>query len=61
MKQMGCDYENVKDFKKNANKALRKVRAVYPALKIRSKPGGFDVLPCPPAVLPESKGLAQRN
>jgi hypothetical protein len=52
MRQMGCDYDDVSNFKKKANKALRKVRAVYPALKIKSRAGGFDILPCPPAVPP---------
>ena len=58
MRQMGCDYGDLKDFKRHASKALGKVRAVYPALKIRSKPGGFDLLPCPPAVLPVIAGRA---
>ena len=48
MHQLGCDYDDLKNFKRHASKALGKVRAVYPALKIRSKPGGFDLLPCPP-------------
>ncbi len=52
MQQIGCDYSDVKDFKKKAGIALRKVKAVYPGLKIKNKPGGFDILPCPPAVRP---------
>jgi len=52
MRQMGCDYEDVSNFRKKASKALRKVRAVYPALKIGYRSGGFEILPCPPAVLP---------
>jgi hypothetical protein len=59
MRQMGCDYDEVRNFKKKANKALRKVRSVYPALKIKNKPGGFDILPCAPAVPPAIKGLVQ--
>jgi hypothetical protein len=58
MHQLGCDYDDLKNFKRHASKALGKVRAVYPALKIRSKPGGFDLLPCPPAVLPVLLGRA---
>lgn len=60
MRQMGCDYDEVSNFRKKANKALRKVRAVYPALKIKNKLGGFDILPCPPAVPPAAKSLARR-
>lgn len=52
MRQMGCDYDEVSNFRKKANKALRKVCSVYPALKIKRKSGGFDILPCPPAVPP---------
>ena len=56
MRQMGCDYEDVSNFRKKASKALRKVRAVYPALKIRYRSEGFDILlPCPPAVLPAAR------
>jgi hypothetical protein len=58
MRQMGCDYDEVSNFRKKANKALRKVRAVYPALRIKNKPGGFDILPCPPSVLPALAGRA---
>lgn len=50
MQQMGTDYKDVKDFKKYASLALRKVQTVYPALKIKKVPGGFEVLPCPTAV-----------
>lgn len=45
MRQIGCDYSDVKDFKKNASKALKKVRAVYPGLKLKSKPGDLTYSP----------------
>lgn len=48
--QMGCEYGDTKDFKKKANGALRKVRSVYPALKISPARGGFILHPGPTAV-----------
>jgi hypothetical protein len=55
MRQIGCDYEDVSNFRKKANKAVRKVRSVYPALNIENKIGGLEILPCPPAVLPAAR------
>jgi hypothetical protein len=54
MKQMGCNYGGVRDFKKKALTALRKVRSVYPALKISDAEGGFMLHPCPPAIAPRT-------
>jgi len=48
--QIGCEYGDTKDFKKKANGALRKVRSVYPALKISPARGGFMLHPGPTAV-----------
>jgi hypothetical protein len=48
--QMGSEYGSTKDFKKKAREALRKVRTVYPALKISSARNGFILHPGPTAV-----------
>jgi hypothetical protein len=48
MGQMGCDYEGekaVKDFKKKARAALRKVKLAFPGLSTAKEMGGFSVLP----------------
>jgi hypothetical protein len=53
MRQIGCDYKGkdaVKDFKHNAKATLKKVRKVYPLLKISDVAGGFYVHPSPPAI-----------
>lgn len=48
--QFGSDYHDIKDFKKYAKKALRKIQSVYPELGIEYIRGGVMVLPCNPAV-----------
>jgi hypothetical protein len=61
MRQMGCDYKGkdaVKDFKHNAKVTLKKVRKVYPLLKISDVAGGFYVHPSPPAI---PRRAARRN
>ena len=45
MKQFGGDYADVKNFKRKAKDALRKVQAVYPGLDLEDKPGGFLLRP----------------
>ena len=53
MRQTGCDYKGkdaVKDFKHNAKVTLKKVRKVYPLLKLSDVAGGFYVHPSPPAI-----------
>lgn len=45
MKQFGGDYADVKNFKRKAKDALRKVQAVYPGLVLDDKPGGFIIRP----------------
>ena len=42
-RQLGTDYGDIKDFKKEANAALRKIAAVYPGLKITKAKGGFTI------------------
>jgi hypothetical protein len=61
MRQMGCDYKGkdaVKDFKHNAKATLKKVRKVYPLLKISDVAGGLYVHPSPPAI---PRRAARRN
>lgn len=48
--QFGTDYEDIKNFKKHAKKALVKIQSVYPELGIEYIRGGVMVLPCNPAV-----------
>jgi hypothetical protein len=61
MRQMGCDYKGkdaVKDFRHNAKATLKKVRKVYPLLKISDVAGGLYVHPSPPAI---PRRAARRN
>ena len=43
--QFGSDLRTVKDFRKKAMAALRKIGVVYPGLKLQFVPGGVVVLP----------------
>jgi hypothetical protein len=45
MEQLGCEYADVKNFKKKADIALRKVQAVYPELKVDKVVRGIKILP----------------
>jgi hypothetical protein len=47
---MGCEYKDPKNFKHEAQLALRKVRSVFPALKISRARGGFNLHPGATAV-----------
>ncbi len=49
-KQLGTEYKDIKDFKKYARLALRKIKAVYDDLGIEYVRGGVKVLPCNPAI-----------
>jgi hypothetical protein len=42
-RQLGTDYGDLKDFKKEAKAALRKIAAVYPGLIITKAKGGFTI------------------
>ena len=42
-RQFGADYQNVKDFKKEARSALRKIASMYPGLTITTAKGGFAI------------------
>lgn len=50
MKQFGGDYGDVKDFKRRAKAALRKVQAVFPGLELEEVPGGIVIKPGQTAV-----------
>ena len=51
--QLGGHYEDVDNLKKKVQGALPKVRVVYPGLDLRTRDGGFDVLPTgQPAIAP---------
>ena len=41
---MGGEYADVDNFRKKAKAALRKIRAVYPGLKLGKRQGGIEVL-----------------
>jgi hypothetical protein len=43
MQQLGADYGTVKDFKKKASAALRKIATLYPGLTIAKAKGGFTI------------------
>ena len=53
MEQLGCDYSNPDDFRRKAKAALRKIKIVYPGLKIGNAQGGLEVLPGASAVRPK--------
>jgi hypothetical protein len=51
--QFGGDYSDMKNFAREARKALRKIQAVYPRLKIDTKRGGITIFPKSlPAITP---------
>jgi hypothetical protein len=41
----GGEYTHVNNFRSKANAALRKIKAVYPGLKLGKKQGGIEILP----------------
>lgn len=49
-KQFGGDYADVKNFKRKAKEALRKVQAVFPGLHLEDCSGGFVIRPGTTAV-----------
>ena len=53
-RQLGADYTDVREFRRKANIALRKVRQVLPGVQLQPHPEGFIVVPgSVPAVLPK--------
>jgi len=51
-KQLGADYGSVRNFKKKALLALRKIQVVYPDLRLEQESGGFRLYPSKPAIKP---------
>lgn len=58
MKQFGGDYTDVKDFKRLAKTALRKVQAVFPGLDLEDVNGGIVIRPGRTAVNGSLRNLA---
>jgi hypothetical protein len=42
---LGAEYSRMSDFRRFAKAALRKIKTVYPGLKLGDRQGGIDVLP----------------
>ncbi len=55
MQQMGSEYSDTDNFVRKAKAALRKIRAVYPALKLDYAKGGFFLHPSLTAIAPAPK------
>lgn len=55
LKQLGTDNHDLKDFRKNAKAAFKKIQTVYPGLGLEYIRGGVRVLPCNPAITIKSK------
>jgi len=52
MGQLGTDYGDVRDFRKKTKGALRKIKEVFPGLRLGRKQGGIEILPGASAVPP---------
>ena len=50
MKQLGTDYTDTRDFRRYAKIALRKIKLVFPGLRLGPKQGGIEILPGASAV-----------
>jgi len=55
MTQMGGENDRADNFVQKAKAALRKIRAVYPALKLNYVKGGFVLHPSLTAIAPAQK------
>jgi hypothetical protein len=53
MGQLGADYSDVDNFRKKTKAALRKIKSVYPGLKLGPKQGGIQILPGASAISPK--------
>ena len=42
---LGAEYRRVSDFRRYAKAAIRKIKTVYPGLKLGDRQGGVQVLP----------------
>ncbi len=58
--QFGQEYGEIKDFKRELNKTLRMVHAVYPDARIEKVNGGMKLLPSPSPV-PKTTLLTTKN
>lgn len=58
MQQVGAEYSRPDHFVEAAKGALRKIRAVYPALKLSYSKGGFMLHPSPTAIAPAPKRVS---
>lgn len=55
---MGGDYADIENFRKKVKAALRKIRAVYPGLRLGRRVGGLEVSPASfPAIQPRGVTL----
>jgi hypothetical protein len=50
--QLGTDYADVTNFRKKTKAALRKIKVVFPGMRLGSKQGGIEILPGASAVPP---------
>lgn len=58
MAQFGADYNDIQNFRRKAEHALKKIQAVYPGLKLADATGGIIVLPTSrPAIALKPKAL----
>lgn len=55
--QLGAQYSDPRNFRRSMKEALRKVQAIYPALKIEDVPGGVRIHPSPLHALPSRPQL----
>ena len=51
--QLGSDYSDIKDFRKNVKPAIRKIHAVMPGLNIEFADGGLILYPGKPSISPK--------
>lgn len=58
MGQIGAEYGNVDDFRTKATAALRKIQAVYPALRVSRTRDGITILPSSKPAIPPRKSPA---
>lgn len=55
MGQLGCDYENSKDFGTKVKGVLRKIKVIQPSLIVKQEKGGIRIHPSRPAIAPAPK------
>lgn len=55
MGQLGCDYDDTKNFGTKVKGVLRKIKAVQPNLIVNQEKGGIRIHPSRPAIAPAAK------